>query len=421
MSVSFHGRIACLFTDPGILLCYLLSFDLPGSTTLIVSNALAPKAAAPSYKKIMRVNQGQFKPGTNRNLSWQKPVSSDNLVITFSDDDSGTDSGKTKQDKVRKANSQGTQRTGNVMQTRITREEVSQQKTLGAKVGPTHLPTFPFTHRNIGAGRGSGNTFFRKEPPVRQVNPLKSKQKDQNGVGVHSEDHRLEILRHKIAARENELKGQKRPFSAIAMKNADFSSNQPRLPSEKIGLEASNSGEYSHVNGLSEHDGGLNKRLKLNQQHSFNQFRSDLVTLAPIGSTSGKNNVISSEATNQFENGITMDLDVDETDPTVTTELAHKIQHCGATQNLPHRKDTGGAGKSHVELAERPPFTDTRTIPEDTGALAPVASAQVRQQVLPVGTSPVLDGTPQLQPGKEVSSVLFCSSTFSCLIVHLIS
>nr|CAB3462352.1 unnamed protein product [Digitaria exilis] len=49
----------------------------------------------------MRVNQGQFKPGTNKNLSWQKPVPSDNLVITFSDDDSGTDSGKTRQDALR--------------------------------------------------------------------------------------------------------------------------------------------------------------------------------------------------------------------------------------------------------------------------------------------------------------------------------
>jgi len=77
-----------------------------------VSNAIAHKSAAPSYKKIMRVNQGQFKPGTNRNLSWQKPVPSDNLVITFSDDDSGIDSGKAKQDTVRgrKATSQGTQK-----------------------------------------------------------------------------------------------------------------------------------------------------------------------------------------------------------------------------------------------------------------------------------------------------------------------
>lgn len=374
----------------------------------------------------MRVNQGHFKPGTNRNLSWQKPVSSDNLVITFSDDDSGTDSGKTRQDKVRKACSQGTQRTGNSIQTRIMREEVSQQKTLGAKVGPTHLPAFPFAHRNVGAGRASGNTFVRKEQPVRQVNPLKSKQKIHNGVGVQSEDHRLEILRHKIAARENELKGQKRPLSAVAMKNADFASNQPRLPSEKIGLEASNSGDYSRFNSLSEHNGGPNKRLKLNQQHSYNQFRSDLATLAPIGSTSGKNNVQSSEVTNQFENGITTNH-INETDTTVTTtELADQIQQDGATKSLRHHKDTGGAGnhamhESHNGLAARPPFTDTQTIPEDTSALAPVTFAQARQKVLPVGTSPVLDGTPQLQAGKEVSFALLCCSTTSCLAIHLIS
>jgi hypothetical protein len=375
----------------------------------------------------MRANQGQFKPGTNRNLSWQKPVSSDNLVITFSDDDGETDSGKTRQGKVRKASSQGTQRTGNSMQTRIMREEVSQQKTLGTKVGPAHLPAFPFTHRNVGAGRGSGNTFVRKEPPVRQVNPLKSKQKIQNGVGVHSEDDRLEILRHKIAARENELKGQKRPLSAVATKNTELSSNQPRLPSEKIGLEASNSGEYSRFNSLSEHNGGPNKRLKLNQQNSNSQFRSDLVTFAPIGSTSGKNNVQSSEVTNQFENGISMNLNVNETDTTATTEHSDQIQQGGATKSLHHHKDAGGAGNHamlelHDGLAAQPPFTDTQTVPEDTSALAPVTSAQARQQVLPVGTPPVLDGMPQLQPGKEVrSALLFCSTYFSCLVIHLIS
>ncbi|PWZ07874.1 hypothetical protein Zm00014a_027130 [Zea mays] len=225
-------------------------------------------------------------------------------------------------------------------------------------------------------------------------------------LGVHSKDHRLEILRHKIAAKENELKGQKRPLFAVATKNADFSSNQPRLPSEKIRLEASSSGEYSRFNSLSEHSGGPNKWLKLNQQ--YNQFCSDLTPLAPIGSISEKINVQSSEVTNRSENGITMNLNVNETDIIDTTELADQIQQSGATKSLRHHKDSGGAEnhvmlESHDGLAAQPPFifTDTQTIPEDTSALAPITSAQARQQVLSIGTSPVLDGTPQLQPGKE--------------------
>ncbi|WVZ90792.1 hypothetical protein U9M48_037056 [Paspalum notatum var. saurae] len=377
-----------------------------GSNTLNASHAMAHKSA-PGYKKIKRVNQGQFKPGTNRNLSWQKPVSSDNLVITFSDDDSGADSGKTNQGKVRdrKASSQGTQRTGNSIQSRITREEVSQQKILGAKAGPAHVHSFPFTHRNVGAGRGSSTTFFRKDAPVRQVNPLKSKQKDGNGVG----DHRLEMLRHKIAARENELKGQKRPSTPVTTKNTDFSSNQPRLPSEKIGFEASN----SSLNCLSEHDRQPTKRLKLNQQHSDNQVQSGLVTLAPIGCTSGKNNAQSSEVTSQFENGITMNLNVDETVHTVIPELADQIQSDGPTKKLPHYKDAEGTDNhAMVELhggLAAPPFTSTQIISKDTGALGPVTSSQAGQQVMPVGTSAVSGRTPQLQPGKENGDYLNCS------------
>ncbi|RCV18802.1 hypothetical protein SETIT_3G332500v2 [Setaria italica] len=357
-----------------------------GGNSLSVSNAMAHKSAAPSYKKVMRGNQGQFKPGTNRNLSWQKPVPSDNLVITFSDDDSGTDSGKTKQDTVRgrKATPQGTQKTGNCMQTRITREEVSQQKTLGAKVGPTHVPAFPFTLRNVGAGRGSGTTFFRKEPPVRQVNTLKSKQKDGNGVGVHSADHRLERLRHKIAARENELKGQKRPLAPVAMKNTDLSSNQARLPSEKIGFEASNNGECSRPNSPFEHDGRPIKRLKLNQQHSYNQDHSDSVTLAHSGGSSRKNTLQSSEMGDHFANGITMNTNVDETEVRVTTELSGQMHNGGATKNLPHHKDTS--------------------------ALMPAASAQAGQQVLPVGPSAVLDRRPHLKPGEENAHQMNCSN-----------
>ncbi|CAN6338634.1 unnamed protein product [Urochloa humidicola] len=385
-----------------------------GINTLSVSNAMVHKSAAASYKKTMRMNHGQFKPGTNRNLSWQKPVSSDNLVITFSDDDSGTDSAKTKQDTARgrKATSHGTQKTGKSIQTRIVREEVSQQKTLGAKVGPAHVPAFPFTLRNVGAGRGSGNTFFRKEPPMRQVN-TKSKQKDGNGVGVDSADHRLERLRHKIAARENELKGQKRPLAPVAMKNTDLSSNQSRLPSEKIGLEASNNGECSRPNSPFEHDGRPIKRSKLNQQHSYNQGYNDSVTLAPSGGLSRKNTVQSSEMTDHFENEITVDPNVDETEARVTTDLSGQMHSCSATKNLCHHKVTEVAGNHamvelHGRLADAP-FINRQIVSKDASALMPVASGQAGQQAVPVGPSVLLDQRPQLQPGEENADRMNCS------------
>ncbi|TVU49712.1 hypothetical protein EJB05_01038 [Eragrostis curvula] len=389
-----------------------------GSNTLSLSNIMAHKTAGPGYKKTMRVNQGQFKPGTNRSLTWQKPVSSDNLVITFSDDDSGPDSEKAKQDRVRdmKASSEGTQKTGTSMQTRIMREEASRQKTHNAKLGSTNFPAFPLSLRNAGAGRGSGATFIRKELPLRQVTPLKTKQKDGNGGGVNSADHKLERLRHKIAAKENELKGQKRPMVPAATKNADICNDQARLLSEKKGLEASNTGEFSDLDNLLYHAARPNKRLKLNQQHSYTQVHSELVTVAPVNSSSGANNMKSSEVLNHFDNGIHMNRNTDETEHRATTEPSDQIQQGDTTKNLPsakiHHKSTEGAVNHdevnlHGRLAAAP--LSGQSIPADTSALVPVTSSQVRQRVPPVGASTVSNRKPHLEPGEENADPFKCN------------
>ncbi|KAK3136797.1 hypothetical protein QOZ80_5BG0442590 [Eleusine coracana subsp. coracana] len=131
-----------------------------GSNTFSVSNVMAHKSAGPSYKKTMRVNQGQFKPGTNRNLTWQKPVASDNLVITFSDDDSGADSEKTKQDRVRetKASSQGSQKTGNSIQTRTMKHTVTTEPSGQIQHGDA-MRNLPFKiHHKVTEGAGDHET-----------------------------------------------------------------------------------------------------------------------------------------------------------------------------------------------------------------------------------------------------------------------
>jgi hypothetical protein len=403
---------------------------------LSVSNVMAHKTVGPSYKKPMRVNQGQFKPGTNRNLTWQKPVSSDNLVITFSDEDSGLDSEKSKQDRVRdtKASSQRTQKTGNGMQTRIVREEASWQKIHGAKIGSTNFPAFSPSLRNGGAGRGSGSTFVRKELPLRQVTSVKPKQKVGNGEGVNSADHRLQSLRHKIAARENELKSQKRPMVAVATKNADFCNDQLRLPPEKRRFDANNGSDCLHLDSQFDDDARSHKRLKLNQQRSHSQVHSDLVTVVPINCSSGVNNVKSSEVIKHFDNGVDMNCNVNGTEHTVTTEQSGQIQQGDGTKNLPsstiRRKGTEGAGNHdtvdlHGRLAAAP-FTSVQSIPADTSTLVPITSSQARQRVPPVGTSTVSNHRLHLEPGEEVSSTLFCHSysnnyVSGFLTIHLIS
>ncbi|CAM0949529.1 unnamed protein product [Alopecurus aequalis] len=361
------------------------TFPGKGASSLSLSNTLPQKSVAPSYKKTLRGSQGQFKLGTNRNLAWLKPVSSDNLVISFSDD-SETDSGMAKQyrSKSTKASSQVAHKTGITMQTRIMREEAPQQKTHAANVGSAKWSANPHTLRNSVAGRGSGATFSRREPPSRQVTNLKSTQKDGNSAGVNSADDKLESLRHKIAARENELKVQKRPISPGFVKDANFSSDQIRPPLEKIGFEASNSGGCVHSDGLFGHDDRPAKRPKTNQQCINNQASSDVVTVVPTGSSLGNDNLVSSGRSDHIENEITMNCTVDETEQAATTELLDQTYPSGTAKNLlpsksHHMAIQDGGNHATVEYNGNPaaaPFASDQSMAVDTSALVPVTSVR---------------------------------------------
>ncbi|KAL5206204.1 hypothetical protein ABZP36_034413 [Zizania latifolia] len=404
------------------------TFPGKGGNSLSLSSVFPHKTVAPSYKKTTRVNQGLFKPGTNRNLTWQKLVSSDNLVITFSDDESGSDSGKSKQDKIRerKTTSQGTDRTGINMHTGIMRE-APQQKTHSLKVGSANWSAVPLTLRNSGVGRGSSASFARRDPPIRQGTPQKATYKDGNVVGVSSTVHNLESLRHKIAARENELK-VKRPISPGLVKDSGFPTGQTRSPLEKIGFEASSIGACSRLNVLVKHDVRPTKRLKPNQECSNNQVRVNLVAPVPTVNSLGKNNAQSTERREHIENGTTMDCDVNETERAVTTEPLDG-HHSSSTKNLSlskvqHRviQDANNhAAVKHSVKRASPLFANEQSIVEDDSALVPIttvqaggsveaASIQVKDQmrstwngqhVMPADNSTVPNLRPHLQPGIE--------------------
>ncbi|KAG8093095.1 hypothetical protein GUJ93_ZPchr0012g19491 [Zizania palustris] len=422
------------FTSPSNVSKYVdasaqvLSATFPDGNSLSFSSVLPHKTVAPSYKKTVRVNQGSFKPGTNRNLTWQKSVSSDNLMITFSDDDIGPDSGKSKQDKnrERKDSSQGTHKTGNNMHTGIMREEVPQQKTHAVKVGSANWYAVPLTLRNSGVGRGLSATFARRDPPVRQVTTQKATYKDGNVMGVSSAVHNLESLRHKIAARENELR-VKRPISPGHVKESGLPTGQTSLTLEKIGFETSSIGACSHLNDLVGHDGRPTKRMKPNQECSNNQVHVNLIAPVSTGTSLGKNNVQFSERREHIENATIMDCDVNETERTVTTEPLDG--HSGATKNFSSSKAPHGfiqdandhAAVKHSVKGAAPSFVNKKSIVEDASALVPVMSVQaggsvettsiqVKDQmcstwdgkhVMPAETSTVSNLRPHLQPEIE--------------------
>ncbi|KAG8049003.1 hypothetical protein GUJ93_ZPchr0009g2373 [Zizania palustris] len=398
------------FTPPSNISKYtdasaqVLSGTFPGKcgNNLSLSSVFPHKTVAPSYKKTSRVSQGFFKPGTNRNLTWQKPVSSDNLVITFSDEESGSDSGKSKQykRKERKASLQGTDRTGINMHTGIMREEAPQQKTHSVKVGSANWSAVPLTLRNSGVGRGSSASFARRDPPIRQVTPQKATYKDGNVVAVSSTVHNLESLRHKIAARENELK-VKRSISPGLVKDSGFPTGQTRLPLEKIGFEASSIGACSRLNVLVKHDVRPTKKLKPNQECSNNQVRVNLVAPVPTVHSLGKNNGQFSERREHIENGTTMDCDVNETEHAVTTELLDG-HHSSSTKNLSLSK------AQHRVIQDASALVPITTV--QAGGSVEITSIQVNdqmrstwngQRVMPADMSTVSNLRPHLQPGIE--------------------
>ncbi|VAI13993.1 unnamed protein product [Triticum turgidum subsp. durum] len=336
--------------------------------------------------------------------------------------------------KGSKASTQVTHKPGMSVQTRLMREEAPQQKIHAANIGSTKWSANAHTLRNSAAGRGSGATFSRREPPIRQVTPLKSSQKDGTGMGVKSADDKLESLRHKIAARENELKVQKRPISPGFVKEADCSTDQTRPPLEKIGFEASNSGRHAHLDGPFGHDGRPVKRLKPNQQCFDNQVGGDLVTLVTPGSSLGNDNVQSSERRDHIENGITMNCKGNETEHAITTESSDQMHIGGTAKNLLSSKShhmvlQDGGNHAMVECHSKlagPPFTSEQPMAEDTSALVPVTSVpaganvdrsslhakdhifstQDWQQVKPVDTSTVSNERLHLQPGMENADLL---------------
>ncbi|XP_040385183.1 uncharacterized protein LOC102700851 isoform X2 [Oryza brachyantha] len=305
------------------------------------------------------------------------------------------------------------------------REEAPQQKIHAAKVGSASWSAVPLTFRNSVVGRGSSATFPRRDPPARQITPQKAFHKDGNVMGVSSAVHNLESLRHKIAARENELK-VKRPMSPGLLKDSSLPTGHSRLPSEKVGFEASSIGACSRLNDPVAHDGRPTKRLKPNPECSNNQVLVNHIPPVPSGKSLGKSNVQSSKRREHIENGITMDCDVNEAICAVTTEPLDG-HHNGAIKSLSLSKiqhtiiqgaDNHATGK-HCPAA--PPTLNEQSAVEDANTLVPITSAQAGasvetpsiqlkdhmlsmlngQHVIPSDTATVSNLRQYLRPGVE--------------------
>ncbi|CAL9205695.1 uncharacterized protein LOC135631820 isoform X1 [Musa acuminata AAA Group] len=171
------------------------------------------------YDKTFRTKQVPFKLNKNRALSWHKKISDDNLVISFSDDDSGTDSENSKPEATTEKKDNAVRSVKCKMPLTLSRRqhEILHQSTqfgtrLKSNKGVAGRVPFSSTGKNNGSNFGPPRTSSSEkvEHIQKQITALKSSISQVHGQirDTVLADSAVESLRHQIALRENELNVQ---------------------------------------------------------------------------------------------------------------------------------------------------------------------------------------------------------------------
>ncbi|URD85840.1 Putative zinc-finger domain [Musa troglodytarum] len=171
------------------------------------------------YDKTFRTKQVPFKLNKNRALSWHKKISDDNLVISFSDDDSGTDSENSKPQATTEKKDNAVRSVKCKMPVTLSRtqHEILQRSTqfgtrLKSNKGVAGSVPFSSTGKNNGSNFGPPRTSSSEKVKhiQKQITALKSSISQVHGQirDTVLADSAVESLRHQIALRENELKVQ---------------------------------------------------------------------------------------------------------------------------------------------------------------------------------------------------------------------
>ncbi|XP_074592620.1 uncharacterized protein LOC141848486 isoform X2 [Curcuma longa] len=193
----------------------LVRYSRTGNTS-IVPNTKFHTSNKKYYSKTLKTKQIPFKSSNNRTLSWHKKVSDDNLVIRFSDDDSGTDSGESKSVAAIEKNDHAARLLKfKIPMTSSQRPEMLQQSTLHGERFMSKKGVAGPAFSDIGKTNGSnfGNQISssdKVEDLQKQIAALKTSIRQVDGYFQDTSlaDTAAESLRHKISPRENECKVQ---------------------------------------------------------------------------------------------------------------------------------------------------------------------------------------------------------------------
>ncbi|XP_042456037.1 uncharacterized protein LOC122040680 isoform X1 [Zingiber officinale] len=223
----------------------LVRYSSTGHTSL-VPNTKFHTSNKKYYRKTLKTKQIPFKSINNRTLSWHKKVSDDNLVIRFSDDDSGTDSGDSKSVASIEKNDHAARLLKFKMPiTSSHRQEMLQQSTLHDEGFMSKKGVAGPAFSNIGKTNGSkfGNQISssdKVEDIQKQIAALKTSIGQVNGnfQDTSLADTAAESLRHKISPRENECKVQtKTLFESVDIVSGS-TNNGFEQPNQKLGNQA---------------------------------------------------------------------------------------------------------------------------------------------------------------------------------------
>ncbi|KAL5710951.1 hypothetical protein ACHQM5_021454 [Ranunculus cassubicifolius] len=166
-----------------------------------------------SHSKPFIRNSVPPKPGNQYSSAWYAPsLPFNNLVISFSDDDSESDSPEQRRDRISERKEVGAERSTSQMDPEYTtRTAKNQIKRMPKTVSLSRTRTFVSSLTKIHGANSRGSAPSLAEPIThnRNMDPLNTvsaSQEHEVSSGINSKNSKLEDLRNQIAIRENQIK-----------------------------------------------------------------------------------------------------------------------------------------------------------------------------------------------------------------------
>ncbi|XP_010922378.1 uncharacterized protein [Elaeis guineensis] len=255
-----------------------LARSFKSGNSLSMANRQLQTSKTQNYGKNFKVKHLPFKSRNSRTFSWRKKRSDDNLVISFSDNDSGSDSGESKTETTaeRKDNAiRGDKYEMSAqlqIQSEVTRSTTNQLVSKKGSVSHASSSSFAknnnanFRHPVASSVAKNSRTQMHIAATRISTNQVHGHVRDMNLAG-----HSLESLRQEIAMRENELAQKK---SVVQNKERVIGSRDDQWDqrSRKVENQIAHSSRPASANTgeLAPNERPV-KRLKLNEHFNGNQ------------------------------------------------------------------------------------------------------------------------------------------------------